>query len=298
MNIEYHSPNPKCICNSKYPHSLNHCKCNSECICLSNYYSPSSNINIPTEDCSIRNSKTKVTYEISKKEIFSPLRALKKNQSMLFQNISPDLTFIKKNSLFNIRDNANISYKNNLNKNSTNEKKIEPISRYNSTNVLKRKRPSINTCNNSIKSKMNQKDELLQKIRYISKRIDKTINMYREKNYSNLNTSIGKENKYDSNTYNNKKGNNYILNFQYNNSKILDNMRKANNRQSELINNKINNLSQIVTDPVNVYKNIRKNQDSKKIISNYAKLNRQKKFYIDNNINLTKINEKNKKKDL
>ena len=96
MNIECHSPNPKCICNSKYPHSLNHCKCNSECICLSNYYSPSSNINIPTEDCSIRNSKTKVTYEISKKEIFSPLRALKKNQSMLFQNISPDLTFIKK----------------------------------------------------------------------------------------------------------------------------------------------------------------------------------------------------------
>ena len=90
------------------------------------------------------------------------------------------------------------------------------------------------------------------------------------------------------------KFNDLSLNFQYNNSKFLESIQNENERQTETIY------------PINIFKKIYNEdnpRESKKIKSNYAKLNKQKKFYIDNsiNLNLNKINDKrkaNKKKDL
>ena len=82
---------------------------------------------------------------------------------------------------------------------------------------------------------------------------------------------------------------NFPLNFKYN---ILETMKKENERQRELINMRIKNLSQVVNDPINLYRKM--DTEGKRRKANYAKLNKQKKFYVDNNINL-KLNENNNK---
>ena len=73
MIIHCLSPETKYISNSKCRHHINHCNCNSECICLTNYCSPcSSEKNLKTELYSNQTKKTKITYEISSKGLFSP----------------------------------------------------------------------------------------------------------------------------------------------------------------------------------------------------------------------------------
>ena len=51
MNIHYHSPNPKVINNSKFRPYFNPGNNISENICLTNYNSPTSNMNLHTEQC-------------------------------------------------------------------------------------------------------------------------------------------------------------------------------------------------------------------------------------------------------
>ena len=50
----------------------------------------------------------------------------------------------------------------------------------------------------------------------------------------------------------------FPFNFKYNNSNILETMKKENERQSELINMKIRNLSQVVNEPTGLYKRMDK----------------------------------------
>ena len=209
---------------------------------------------------------------------------------MLYQNISPEMPLKKTNSLFNIREK-------NYNENKT--KANEPqknfmsncqnlLSKCNSMNYSKKNKPFINK--NMIRNNINKKKELMEKIRYISNKIDETINLYKDKKYINPNNT--NNNEIERKNYINKY-NQLPLNFQYNNSRILENMRKENEKQADLTNLKIKNISQLDNNPINIYKRIcnNNNQESKKIKANYAKLNKQKKFYIDNNINLNKIND-------
>ena len=289
MIIQCVSPNPKCISNSKCHHYLNHCKCNSECICLTNYCSPCPNTKNPSNLNNKQIYGPKITYEINSKSkaLLSPAQSSKKIKSMLYQNISPENILKKSNSLFNIRE--KIYKENNMKPDECTNILVEKCK-----NVLERKKcPDLNK--NSIKKNRNKKDELIEKIRNISNKIDKTINLYRNKQYINSSgDNLIKNN-------NRKKFNDISLHFQYSNSKILENMRKENEKQSELINMKIKNLSQINNISKNIYKQMYNNNEKeiKKTKANYAKLNKQKKFYIENNINLNKVNEYTSKvKDL
>ena len=64
MNNHCHSPNPRLIFhNSKCTQLLNNCNDISDNICLTNYGSPSSYINLHTE-CNKPNNKTKITYQL------------------------------------------------------------------------------------------------------------------------------------------------------------------------------------------------------------------------------------------
>ena len=291
MIVHCLSPNPKCTSNSKCHHQIKRCNCSSGCICLTNYCSPCSNKkNLKIDVEPKKEIKQRVTYEIDSKENFSPIPPLKKNQSMLYQNISPVIPLKKTNSLFNIREK-------NYNENKINVKETPKnfvtnsqnmLSKCNSMNYSRKNKPCINK--NLIRNNINKKKELMAKIRYISNKIDETINLYKGKKYINPNNNENNEMERKSciNKYNE-----LPLNFQYNNSRILENMRKENEKQTDLMNLKIKNVSQIENNPINIYKRIcnNNNQDSKKIKVNYAKLNKQKKFYIDNNINLNKIND-------
>ena len=269
MLIHCLSPNPKCNFNSKFSHCHHHCNCSSECICLENN-------NIDTDNYNQNKIEGKLTYEIDSKGGLSPAPIIKKNQYMPYQNISPDHSLKKTNSLFNIREKI---YKENMIKlNDTNlvQNSKNVLSKCKCGRISHKNRSCINK--NIIRNTLNKKDELLEKIKIISNKIDNTINYYKEKKYSN-------------NKINNKiKLDDLSLNFQYNNSKILESMTKENEKQSEL------------TNPINIYKKLyNKDGESKKIKSNYAKLNKQKKFYIDNSINLIKLNDMkktNKKKDI
>ena len=287
------TPNPKYISNSKCQQHMKHCNCSPECICFSNYYSPNSKYkNIDSELLSNIKNEKKITYEINSN--LSPNSSLKKNQSMLYQNLSTDLHLKKNNSLFNIRDK-------NYQENQINSNPKNLVS--NSQNILPKcsmnyyKKEKLCMNKNLTRNNTNKKDELFEKIRFISNKIDETINLYKDKNYSNLNKN---NDDLIRNHYINKY-NNLPLNFQYNNSKIFENMKKEIENRSELINLKIKNLSQYNNNPINVYKricnNYKINRDNKKIKVNYAKLNKQKKFYIDNNINLNRIND-NKHKNI
>ena len=264
MNIHCHSPNPKLLSNNfRINNSFNPNNYTSENICLTNYGSPNSNINLDTDNCN-KEDKTKITYQLNSKDIISPIKSLRQNQSMLFQ--SPEITFSKSNT-------------NNI------------IPKSNSSNFSRKKKSCMSDKREVIKNNINKKNELLDKIRYISNRIDKTINLYKDKNINK------NQNKYNGYTRKNRYLNrnflkNFPLNFKYNNSKILESMKKENEKQKELINMKIRNLSQVVNDPANLYKKM--DNETRRRKSNYAKLNKQKRFYVDNNINL-KMNENNNK---
>ena len=89
MIVHCLSPNPKCTSNSNCHHQIKRCNCSSGCICLTNYCSPCSNKkNLKIDVEPKKEIKQRVTYEIDSKENFSPIPPLKKNQSMLYQNIS------------------------------------------------------------------------------------------------------------------------------------------------------------------------------------------------------------------
>ena len=155
MNNHCHSPNPKLIFNnSKGPQFFNHCNEVQENVCLTNYGSPNSNMNLQTEQD--KDNKSKITYQLSSKNISSPNRTLSQNQSMLFQNLSPpEITFSKNNNM---------------------------ISKSNSSNFSRKRKPYVNNNREVIKNNISKKNELLEKIRYISNRIDKTINLYKDRN--------------------------------------------------------------------------------------------------------------------
>ena len=209
------SPNPKCTSNSKCQHRVKRCNCSSGCICLTNYCSPCSNKkNLKIEVEPKKETKQRVTYEIDSKKLFSPIPILKKNQSMLYQNISPEMPLKKTNSLFNIREK-------NYNENKT--KANEPqknfmsncqnlLSKCNSMNYSRKNKPFINK--NMIRNNINKKKELMEKIRYISNKIDETINLYKDKKYINPNNT--NNNEIERKNYINKY-NQLPLNFQYNN---------------------------------------------------------------------------------
>ena len=264
MNIHCHSPSPKLISNnSRFHPFFSPSNLVSENICLTNYNSPNSNLNLQTDICNQDDNNTKITYQLSSQNLQSPIKTLKQNQSMLFQ--SPEITFAKQN------------YNNAINKS-------------NSSNFTRKKNPCENNSRESIKNNISKKNELLDKIRYISNKIDKTINLYKDKNVNNM-----PQNNYNINTYNRKTRymrncpKKFPLNFKYN---ILETMKKENERQREIINMRIRNLSQVVNDPINLYRKM--DTEGKRRKANYAKLNKQKKFYVDNNINL-KINENSNK---
>ena len=245
MNNHCHSPNPKLIFhNSKCNQLFNHCNDISDNICLTNYESPNSHLKLNTEINKIDN-KTKITYQLDSENISSPNRTLKKNQSMLFQNMSPDLTFGKNN-------------RNNV------------LSKCNSTNLSRKKKVAEDN-HNIIKNNINKKNEILEKIRYISNRIDKTINLYKDRN-NNINKPQTNVNSYNRKIkYSNRNcSNNFPLNFQYNNS------NKENERRNDLVNMKIRNLSQVVNEPINLYKKM--NTETKK--KKYDKLYKQKNFML------------------
>ena len=62
-------------------------------------------------------------------------------------------------------------------------------------------------------------------------------------------------------------------------------MKKENDRHNELSNMKLRNLSQVVNEPINLYKKMDTETKKRK----YDKLYKQRKFY-DNNINLKNVN--------
>jgi hypothetical protein len=98
MNIHCHSPSPKLISNNSRFHpffSPNNLV--SENICLTNYNSPNSNMNLQTDICNQEDNKTKITYQISAQNLASPIKSSKQNQTMLFQ--SPEITFAKQNPI-------------------------------------------------------------------------------------------------------------------------------------------------------------------------------------------------------
>ena len=251
------SSNHKC-------HHINPCESNSEL-----------NMNLETE-C---DKKSQITYELNSQNSLSPIPYLKKNQSMLFQNISPEIERTEPSKKY-IPRHQNILYKSH------------------STNFGRRNVPCSNR--EIIKNNMNKKNELLEKIRYISNRIDKSLNLYKDKNcenhinnnnnrnYSNkfnISKKIDKSKINNSNNRNNEYGN-FALNFKYN-SKMLETLKKDNIRQNKLINSKTKNLSQVINEPNNIYNKM----DNKRKME-LDKLNKQKKFYVDNNNN----NIKNMKK--
>ena len=205
MNNHCHSPNPKQMSNNfRYHHSFHPNVFIQDNRCLTNYGSPNSNMNLQTENCNKEDIKTKITYQLNSKNITTPVRPLRQNQSMLFQNLSPEITFSKPNS------------------NNT-------MTKSNSSN-FSRKRPAVNYQREVIKNNMNKKNELLEKIRYISNRIDKTINLYKDKNIKepqNKYNGYGRKNRYMNRNF----LKNFPLNFKYNN-KILETMKKENERQS------------------------------------------------------------------
>jgi len=245
MNNHCHSPNPRLIFhNSKCNQLLDHCNDISDNICLTNYGSPSSNINLRTEKS---NNKTKITYQLDSDN--SQNKTLKKNQSVLYQNMSPEITFSNKNNILTKSNSSTFSIK---------KKGID----------------------DNIKNNINKKNELLEKIRYISNRIDRTINLYKDRN-NGINKPQQSMNSYNHNIkYTNRNcSENFPLNFQYNNDTKVDSMKKENERY------KLRNLSQVVNEPINLYKKM--NTETKK--RKYDKLYKQRKFY-DNNINLKNVN--------
>ena len=263
MNNHCHSPNPKLIfSNSKCAQLSNHNSDISDNICLTNYGSPSSHLNLHTE-YNKQNSKTKITYQLDSDN--SPNKTLRKNQSMLYQNMLPEITFSNRNNLMSKSNSSNFSIK----------KKM---------------------LDNNIRNNINKKNELLEKIRYISNRIDKTINLYKDRNKENINNNINYINKgqQNMNSYNCKMkysnrncSENFPLNFQYNNNNTkLNSMKKEDEGHNELLNMKIRNLSQVVNEPINLYKKMDTETKKRK----YDKLYKQKKFYIDSNINLKSVN--------
>ena len=140
MNIHCHSPNPKLLSNNfRINNSFNPNDYTSENICLTNYGSPNSNINLDTDNCN-KEDKTKITYQLNSKDIISPIKSLRQNQSMLFQ--SPEITFSKPNT-------------NNI------------IPKSNSSNFSRKKKSCMSDKREVIKNNINKKNELLNKIRYI-----------------------------------------------------------------------------------------------------------------------------------
>ena len=96
MNIHCHSPSPKLISNnSRFHPFFSPSNLISENICLTNYNSPNSNLNLQTDICNQDDNNTKITYQLSSQNLQSPIKSLKQNQSMLFQ--SPEITFAKQN---------------------------------------------------------------------------------------------------------------------------------------------------------------------------------------------------------
>ena len=262
MSNHCHSPNPKLISsNSKYNPLFNSYKSVSENVCLTNYGSPNLHMNLHTEQCNNQENKSKITYQLSSKNNASPTRTLRQNQSMLFQNISPEITFSNKNNVITKSNSLNLSRKRKyyMNNNNKNE--------------------------NTAKNNINKKNELLDKIRSISKRIDKTINLYKDKN-CNIN-SYSRKNKYRE-----RNSSNFPLNFKYN-SKVLESMKRESNRKNQILNDKYRNLSQAAYKPNDSYKKL--DSETKKRKANYDKLNKQKKFYVDNNNYFKSCNENNNK---
>ena len=257
MLIDCLSPESKSGFYSEYSHCNHHCNYSSECLCLDN--------NMQTDNYNRKNLEGKLTYQINSNVISNDEHSLRKT-----------------NSLFNIREKIYNKNQIRLNENNLVLNCKNVLSNYKCGKISNKKSSCINK--NIIRKNINKKNELLEKIKLLSNKIENTINLYREN--KNENDTKNKIN-------NRMKFNDLSLNFQYNNSKFLESIQNENERQTETIY------------PINIFKKIYNEdnpRESKKIKSNYAKLNKQKKFYIDNsiNLNLNKINDKrkaNKKKD-
>ena len=256
---------------------------------------------------SIDNSTDKYTYGI---KISEP--PINKNNNDGHHTYEANSTDIKINNYFNnIR--RNVSDKNLFKKKYINinpeQDSNKTIKRFYSNNLDDRRK----NCNNKdyMKNRLNMDntDKLLQKIRNVSNKLEKTMNLYKEKKFS-INKLKGNDdnNDYKTNrcTYNmesyfNRKYKPDNNSYKYKDinitrdcdNRFLEKMRMKNEREKKLIKSKLKNISDIIC-----RKNLMKkmNNLTNKLPDNYKIKMKDKKYSIDNNMNLNDLDEIDRKK--
>ena len=179
--IDCHSPQHNNISSPIYQSTGNF---RSDCI----HSSKEQNLNFQTE---FEGKKNDLTYQINSKEPLSPTLNYSKNQKVYlnsYRNSTPDISRIRSKTyeLFNlnkkkydrncmnkhINDNEIIENNNNteMNKKYFDSKLKIDVQKHNSLNFIYKNRP-----NNNKDAFSNKKNELLEKIRCISQRLDNTI---------------------------------------------------------------------------------------------------------------------------
>ena len=350
MLIDCHSPQPKCI-SIPICHPVICCNCPSKCVCLTNCCSKTpSSLNFKTDICEDL-LESKCTYELSSGHPLTPYTSMPATRliSNQLRYSTPDIRKInsKTNSYFNIdRNNSNDNFIHNiqtpLNFNDKynenyDDNDNENDNNYDINNHIENNKKSISfkpnlsiTRNNSInytyrkklnnreliknKSSLNKRHELLDKIKCISHRLDKTIRIFNAKNNGIYNKNrIGKnrniheynkrfnsnENIHDFNkNRKNKKNISRYLNemnqirLDYDKNYILEKIKKNNEREKQMIAMKLKNLSDVINNGNNVKKNINNNLlEMKKNNPNNNKSN-QNEYFIDNRLNINDINQK------
>ena len=348
MMMECHSPQPKCISIPICHPVICCCNCPTNCICIPNCCEKTpSSLNYKTDICDDL-LESKRTYEFSYRDPSTPYVSMptKRIFSSQLRNSTPDIRKIysKTNSYFNINNNNsndnffnnnlnplnssdkyNDNYFNNdnnydinnnteeINKKSFSFKPNLSISRNNSINYTYRKKFDSNRELIKNKSNLNKNHKLLDKIKCISHRLDKTISIYNNKNKGNYNKNRIGSNKnihdynrrFNSNenihnfnkSRKNKNNINSYLNemnqirLKYDKNYILEKMKKNNEREKRMIEIKLKNLSDVINNGNNAYKKITNNiieMEKKNPKNNMPK---QNKYYIDNRININDINK-------
>ena len=247
---------------------------------------------------SIESEEINKKYEMSAREPFSNNYNIYRNNSLAKNRLCS-----KTNSFYNMRRNAsnkdfvhsNLRYLNNQPDIPKNKK------RYYSNSLDYRRR--IHNNKDYLKHKMDidRTNNLLEKIRNVSNKLEKTMNLYRDKNFFSKKLN----NKRKNDDYTQRVGNNIDSYFDkincYNEHKLKPNesfthvndigsqcLKKKNDKE-KINSKKDKNISGIISRK-------KLNKYLKRDSSNYNKQVKQKKYLIDNNMKLNELEDIDRKK--
>ena len=267
-----------------FPHSNHYTK---DYKYINKYFDRSPN----TTENSLENDEIKKKYEMSTREPFSNINNICRNNSP-----TKNRKFSKTNSLYNMRRNAskkdflnnNLKYLDNQQDTSKNKK------RYYSNSLDYRRR--INNNKDYLKHKMDidKTNNLLEKIRNVSNKLERTMNLYKDRHFFPKRLNDKRTN----NNCSQRVGINIDSDFDKmkHNESFTNKMNNIGSKYLKKKKDKDKMYSKKDKDISDIISKKKLNACLRRDSSNYKNNVKQKKYFIDNNMNLNKLDEIDRRK--